>query len=165
MTQEFLDQSAYYMELNLPRITACFDRLSEEEIWQRPNPSSNSMGNLVLHLCGNITQYIISGLGGAPDHRHRDAEFSALGGTGKQALLEKLAAVVSEATSIIRNLDSELLHQRKMVQGFDLSGFAIIIHVTEHFSYHTGQIAFWTKLLKDTDLGFYGGRDLNLKNQ
>jgi uncharacterized damage-inducible protein DinB len=164
MIQEFLNQSAYYMELNLPRIKNCLELLSEEEIWQRPNLSSNSIGNLILHLCGNITQYIISGLAGAQDNRQREVEFSVLGGVSKQELLDKLDIVVSASAKIIRNLDSQLLHQHKKVQGLELSGFAIIIHVTEHFSYHTGQIAFWTKLLKDTDLGFYKGRDLNIKN-
>ena len=131
----------------------------------RINGASNSVGNLVLHLCGNITQYVLSSLGGQPDHRARDAEFAATGGLTKQQLGEKLAATTSEAARIMaRATETELLRVRS-VQGFQLSGIGIVVHVTEHYSYHTGQIAFWTKQLKNKDLGFWADKDLNVKNE
>ncbi|MBK7935926.1 MAG: DUF1572 family protein [Lewinellaceae bacterium] len=163
--QELRAQIILRLEENTPRIEKCLAELTEAEVWQRPNLASNSIGNLILHLCGNITQYAISSLGNLPDARNRDAEFAAMGGFSKAELLEKLRATVRQAVRTIRQAsDAELLHVRS-VQGFNMSGIGIIVHVCEHYSYHTGQIAFWTKLLKDKDLGFYAGLDLNVKNK
>ena len=165
LSSEFIEKSLSHMDENLPRITKCLDDLSEEEVWKRPNKSSNSIGNLILHLCGNIRQYIISSLGKQPDTRERDLEFEYTGGQQKAQLIQKLSSTLAEAKSIIRSQDEESLLKVRKVQGFEHSGVGIIIHVTEHLSYHTGQIAFYTKLLKDKDLGFYEGLDLNAKNE
>ncbi len=164
-TKEFIAQSVYRIEKSSERIEKSFLLLEEEEVWKRPNEASNSIGNLVLHLCGNITQYVISSLGGKPDNRQRDLEFSTKSGFTKEELLTKLRLVVKEATEVIQQTSEEELIRVRSVQGFDISGIAIVIHVVEHYSYHTGQIAFWTKLLKDKDLGFYAGLDLNKKNK
>ncbi|TDB66867.1 DinB family protein [Arundinibacter roseus] len=161
---EFSKESIHRMQLNTPRIEACLGRLTEEEVWQRPNNASNSMGNLLLHLCGNIRQYIISGLGRQPDSRTRDAEFSATGGLLKQELLQRLKDTVQEAEEVIRSANETALLTTIQVQGYELTGIGIIIHVVEHYSYHTGQIAFWTKQLRNEDLGFYAGVNLNIKN-
>ncbi len=159
--QEFAAQIAYRMELNTPRIEKCLAELSEAEIWQRPNNSSNSVGNLLLHLCGNITQYILASLGGQNKQRQRDAEFAAEGGYTKAELLHKLQSTVDQACQIIRSTSCEEMLRQRTVQGFNMSGIANAIHVCEHYSYHTGQIAFWVKLLKSKDLGFYAGINLN----
>lgn len=164
LVAEFLDQSARRMEENTPRILKCLSELSEEEVWKHPNESLNSVANLILHVCGNITQYIISSLGGAEDKRERDREFSASGGIRKQELITRLTETVSQATKIIRGQDERSLLGVRMVQGFQLTGIGIIVHVVEHYSYHSGQIAFWTKLLKGKDLGFYKGMNLNIRN-
>ncbi len=153
------------MEENTPRIEKCLNELTEAEVWQRPNASSNSMGNLILHLCGNITQYIISSLGGKPDLRLRDEEFAAQGGYTKQELVDKLKATVDAAIEVIKNASDEELLRVRPVQAYKFSGIGNVIHAVEHYSYHTGQIAFWTKLLKDKDLGFYAGVDLNKKGE
>ena len=163
--REFINQSIRHLDENTPRIKICLDELSEEEVWRRPNVSSNSIGNLILHLCGNMTQYIISSLGGIEDRRERDLEFSTTSGYNKKELLEKLTSTVSQCKRVIKDLSGGELLKVRSVQGFNHSGTGIIIHVVEHYSYHTGQIAFWTKLLKDKDLGFYAGQDLNVKNR
>jgi len=163
--KEFIDQSIHYMDENTPKIKRCLDELDEEEIWKRPNNASNSVGNLVLHLCGNITQWVISSLGKAEDRRERDKEFSATGGYLKAELWEKFIAVIERAKSIIQHIDADELLRKRLVQGYHYSGIGIIIHITEHYSYHTGQIVFWTKLLKDKDLGFYAGTNLNVRNE
>lgn len=163
--QELAEQIALRMEENTPRIEKCFAELSEAELWQRPNAASNSMGNLVLHLCGNLTQYAIASLGNRPDRRDRDAEFAAQGGFTKAELLEKLNATVGEAVATIRLAGREEMMRERPVQGFRMSGIGIAVHVCEHYSYHTGQIAFWTKILRGKDLGFYAGVDLNVKNE
>jgi uncharacterized damage-inducible protein DinB len=165
VTREFTDQAINRLKENTPKIKKCFDELSEEEIWHRPNASSNSIGNMVLHLCGNITQYILSSLGEQEDKRERDKEFSAKGGLSKKELFDKLKSSVDQAAQIIETIDPEDMLRKRSVQGYELSAIGIIIHVVEHYSYHTGQIIFWTKLLKDKDLGFYANIDLNKKNK
>ena len=163
--KEFIEQSLSIFDQNTPRITRCMNELEDADIWKRPNNASNSVGNLILHLCGNITQYIISSLGKAKDIRERDKEFSTNDGYSKPELIEKLHTTIETAKSIIQKMDGDNLLRKRTVQGFHYSGMGIIIHVTEHYSYHTGQIAFWTKLLKNKDLGFYAGVNLNKKNE
>ena len=165
LAQEFIKQSIYYFNINTPRIKACLGELKEDEVWQSPGLASNSIGNLVLHLCGNITQYVISSLGNTEDNRDRDKEFSEKGGYTITMLFDKLSGTVKRATEIINTLDENALTKNYSVQGFNLSGIGIIIHVTEHYSYHTGQIAFYTKQLRNKDMGFYAGTDLNKKNE
>lgn len=165
ISEEFLQQANYYIGLNLPRVVSCIDMLSEEEIWRKPNNNSNSIGNLVLHLCGNMTQYILSGLGGRPDERQREAEFNTSGGWTKEELLSKLTEVVVQVQQVISQTEEPALLKKRVVQGFEMTGVGIIIHVVEHFSYHTGQIAFWTKFLTNRDLGFYRGINLNVRNE
>lgn len=165
LSNEVIDQAILRMNENTPRIEKCLNHLTEEEIWQKPNSSSNSVGNLMLHLCGNIRQYIISSLGGEEDKRTREREFTETKSLNKSELLKKLTDTVHIACRTIRNLSEEDLLEMRSVQGFNYSGIGNIIHVVEHYSYHTGQIAFWTKLLKDRDLGFYDGINLNLKNK
>ena len=140
------------------------DRISEEQVWQKPNPSLNSIGNLILHLCGNMTQYGIASLREIEDERNRDLEFSMKGGFTKIQLLDKLTTTVEEVKSAFQNSSVDRLLRKKAVQGFEFSGIGNIVHVVEHFSYHTGQIAFWVKLLNDEQLGFYDGHDLNQLN-
>jgi uncharacterized damage-inducible protein DinB len=163
--QEFINQNIFRIQENTPKIIKCMDELREEQIWQRPNETSNSIGNIILHLCGNIRQYIISSLGDQPDIRERDKEFSAKGGYNKEELQNKLTSTVEEAINTIKNIDENRLLKIHSVQGFNYSGIGVIIHVTEHYSHHTGQIIFWTKQLTAKDLGFYANIDLNKKNQ
>jgi uncharacterized damage-inducible protein DinB len=163
ISADFKEQSIYRIKESHKRIIACLDMLDESKIWLKPNTALNSMGNLVLHLCGNITQYILSTLGGAPDHRNRDSEFAAVGGKTKAELKSSFNNVIEQSIQCINNADDADLSTIKKVQVYDLTGVGIIIHVTEHLSYHTGQIAFLTKLLLEKDLGFYAGLDLNQK--
>ncbi len=162
---EFIDQSVYRINENTKRILKCLNEIDEPEIWQRSNENSNSIGNIMLHLCGNIHQYAISSLGVTEDIRLRDKEFSTKDGFTKNKLSAKLESTIDEAVHVIKSLDEERLLKKYSVQGFNLSGIGIIIHVTEHYSYHTGQIAFWIKQLKNKDLGFYSGVNLNVKNK
>ena len=162
--KEFVEQSIYRMEESTRMINKCYAEVSEQEIWIQPNNSSNSIGNLILHLCGNIRQYVISSLGGKEDIRERNKEFTEKG-YSKNELIEKLISTLQEAKTVIRSANPTALLRKRNVQGFHFSGIGIIIHVTEHYSYHTGQIALLTKLLKDKDLGFYRGTDLTIKNQ
>jgi uncharacterized damage-inducible protein DinB len=132
----------------------CLNALSNKQIWWRAHPTSNSIGNLVLHLAGNVRQWIISGLGGQPDLRERDKEFSELGPISRRELIERLKGMVAEACRVIANISSHDLGRKYRIQGFRVTGFSAIAHVTEHFAYHTGQIIYATKLQLGADLGF-----------
>ena len=163
--EEFVQNALYRIDESTRMIRKSFEQLSEDDIWQRPNDSSNSVGNLILHLCGNITQYVISSLGENKDDRERDLEFSTTAGYNKDELLNKLVDTVDIAKRVINDASADQLSRKREVQGFYFSGIGVVLHAVEHYSYHTGQIAFWTKQLKNKDLGFYEGRDLNVKNK
>ena len=150
----------HFLDWNLQRITRCLEELTEEQVWQRPNASSNSVGNQILHLCGNIRQWIVTGLGGLPDQRKRAEEFAATGGEEKAELLGRLSRVVADSKTVINKLTEEDLLRERPVQAFHHDGVFILTHVTEHLSYHTGQIIFWVKALKDKDLDLYAGVEL-----
>jgi uncharacterized damage-inducible protein DinB len=138
----------------LPRISKCLQQLSEDEIWWRPNPASNSIGNLVLHLSGNMRQWIIAGLGGAPDLRKRDEEFSEQGPLPRQKLIRELQNTVKESCRVVARLSPQDLLRHYTIQGFDVTGYSATADVLAHFAYHSGQIFYVTKLRRSKDLGF-----------
>ncbi len=146
---------------SLPRILKCLDQLVNTQIWWRPNESSNSIGNLVLHLCGNVSQWIYTGLGGFPDTRQRQTEFDERRIIDKEELRQLLLSVMEKIKPVIAELPESELLRRRPVQTFEETGLSILIHVTEHFSYHTGQIAYITKMLTAKSLGFYDGITLD----
>ena len=154
-TQLFLHHSRHVLgEVYLPRIARCLAVLSEKEIWWRPHATSNSVGNLVLHLEGNVRQWILSGLGGAPDHRERDKEFAAQGPLPRRQLLHHLRGTVNEACRVLAKLTDQDLAFQHSIQGFHPTGFQVVYHVTEHFAYHAGQIILITKMKRRRDLKF-----------
>lgn len=164
LVEELVNNALYRMDESTRMIKKSLEEISDEEIWQKPNSSLNSIANLMLHLCGNISQYIISSLGETEDLRNRDAEFNATGGLTKTAVLKKLEDTVNTAKRVIYDTTPKQYLKVRQVQGFSFSGVGIVLHAVEHYSYHTGQIAFWVKQLKDVDLGFYDGIDLDVKN-
>ncbi|MDE3180163.1 MAG: DUF1572 family protein [Acidobacteriota bacterium] len=138
-----------------PRIAACLERLGEDDIWWRPNAASNSAGNLVLHLAGNIRQWITSGLGGALDIRDRDKEFSETGPLDRNLLAALLKREVEAACRTLRTLSQSGLEAEYTIQKFRrVRGDDAVLHVVEHFALHTGQIIYLTKLRQAKDLGF-----------
>jgi uncharacterized damage-inducible protein DinB len=148
---------------SLPRIRKCLAELTVEEIWARPNEQTVSAGNLVLHLAGNVRQYVLATLGGVPDVRERQKEFDEPGPLPTAELLGRLEKAMAEVSTVLDRIDPSTLLQTHRVQGFVESGLSILVHVVEHFSYHTGQIAYIVKSRKNVDLGFYRGRNLNLR--
>lgn len=154
-TELFLAEARHSLRVqHLRRITRCLKMLSEKQIWWRAHPTSNSAGNLVLHLAGNVRQWIISGLGGQPDHRERDKEFAELGPLPRRFLIRHLESTVAEANRVLGKLSSGDLARLYHIQGFHVTGMIAIAHVTEHFAYHAGQIIYLTKLQLGVDLGF-----------
>jgi hypothetical protein len=122
------------------KIRHCLDQLSEEQVWQRPQPGLNSIGNLLLHLAGNLTQWVVCGVGGERDHRNRAAEFAAEGEFSKVEMLQKVGDAAIAAQSVLEQLTcSELLRVRR-IQGFEVTGLAAIFHSVPHFRGHTQEI-------------------------
>jgi uncharacterized damage-inducible protein DinB len=139
----------------LPRIQVCLEVLSVDDIWWRTHETNNSVGNLVLHLCGNVRQWILAGVGGKEDVRDRPAEFAARGSVSKGFLLEQIKETVREADETLAKLDTERLVEKRRIQGYDVTCFGAIFHVVEHFSGHVGQIIYITKMRTGKDLRFY----------
>ena len=152
----FIAEARFHLsEQYLPWLRSCLNRLSEDDVWWRPNDKSNSAGNLVLHLCGNIRQWIIHGVAGTPDRRDRDAEFAERGPIPKADLLAKLESTLAEVDQALQAITAADLTQPRRIQGFDQTVLSAIFHVVEHFSYHTGQIIYLTKMRTGEDLKFW----------
>jgi len=152
----FIAQSRYYLAKDyLPKIERSLALLNEEQIWWRSNPQSNSVGNLLLHLSGNVRQWIVVGLGGATDTRDRDAEFAQRNAIPRDELIGRLKQTLHEADETLAALDPARLLEKVRIQGLEVSVLEAILHVVEHFSMHAGQIVYITKLLTAHDLHFY----------
>ena len=155
VSKAFLEKARRLFEEYLGKIETCVAKLTDEQVWWRPNSESNSIGNLLLHLSGNARQWIICGLGNQIDKRQRQTEFDARDMVPRDELLEIVRMTVSEFTSVIDSFDSSRLLDRYSIQGYDTTALDAIFHVTEHFSMHTGQIILITKQLTAQDLHFY----------
>ena len=153
-SQFLADSQRLLAKEHMPHIVKCLKQLSDEEIWWRPNAASNSAGNLVLHLCGNARQWIISNLGEKPDLRDRDSEFAERGLLPRKQLVEKLQKTVREASEVLGRLSEATLSRKFTIQGLHVTGLVAVAHVVEHFAYHSGQIVFITKLKLGKDLKF-----------
>lgn len=151
----FLNYSADKLSQCAGRIASCLDQLSEEQVWARGTDNENAIGNLVLHLAGNVGLWIGTAIAGRPNTRDRDAEFAARGGVAPAKLKQHFLTAVDECVETIRGLPPQRLEERITVQGYNVTVLEGIYHVVEHFSGHTGQIIFATKLLAGRDLGFY----------
>jgi len=151
------------IEESTPRIKKCLALLSDEEIWHRPNDETVSMGNLLLHVSGSMRQWICAGLGGQEDTRERSKEFTEPGPIAKQQLIDLLEKATHDAATVLDVVDPTSLLETHPVQAYVESGVSIIIHQIEHFTYHTGQITYYTKSIKSVDLSYYAGENLESK--
>jgi len=151
-------------EESIERIKKCLDMITNDQIWQRPNKESNSIGNLILHLCGNARQWLICGLTDAPDTRNRSLEFDIHHNISKSEFITKLDELSSDIASLLKMIDVSNLVLPRKVQVFEETGISILIHVIEHFSYHTGQIVFYTKLLTNKPTNFYSHLNLEIND-
>ncbi len=136
-------------------IEACLSKLTEEQVWQRGSENENAIGNLVLHLCGNVQQWIGASIAGEPDIRHRETEFSTRGSISRQELATLLRQTVSHHVSIIAELKPARLAENIDTQDGPRSVLETIYQVVGHFQQHTGQIVFATKLWTGLNLELY----------
>lgn len=163
MVRSLQSSALYFLSWNYERIARCVEELTDDQLWERPNDNSLSVGNQVLHLAGNIRQWAVHGLGGRPDIRQRDQEFAVRGGLSGTELLARLSAVIEEAKVVVNELTEDNLLRERDVQAYRHDGVFILMHVVEHLSYHTGQIIFYTKAVLNINLNFYGDVDLTKK--
>ena len=156
----FLERSRYYLCTEYPvKIRAAVEALPADRLWWRPNERVNSVGNLLLHLSGNVRQWIVSGVGGQPDVRKRNMEFAARDGATAADMLDGLDATIREADAVLRGvLPSELL-ARRSIQGRDTTVMEALYHVVEHFAGHTGQIIWIAKMHAPGAVRFYDDGD------
>jgi hypothetical protein len=138
--------AAHELDSALARIEHCLEQLTDEQVWWRFQPGLNSIGNLILHLCGNLEQWIIAGLCGAKDVRDRPAEFAERGPIPKKELVRRLDAVVGRAREILGKLTARQLLEARRIQGFDVTGLAAIFDSVPHFRGHTQEIVHMTRL-------------------
>jgi uncharacterized damage-inducible protein DinB len=137
------------------RIEVCLDKLTEAQIWTRGGQNQNAIGNLALHLNGNVRQWIVTTLGNEPFARDRDSEFNASEGHTAADLGKTLRQTIEEAVQVISGLDTDRLTRTYEIQNYRVSGVEVVYHVVEHFAEHTGQIIYATKALTGEDMGFY----------
>jgi hypothetical protein len=128
------------------KINHCLGQLTDEQVWRRSEPSFNSIGNLLLHLCGNVRQWLVAGLGGAADVRDRPAEFAERGPVPTEELLRRLENVVAEAKHVLTGLSARQLLEARRIQGFEVTGLAAIFDSVPHFRGHTQEIVHMTRL-------------------
>ena len=146
IAQTFLDKSRRLMTSDyVPKIERCLDELADDDIWWRPNEASNSIGNLVLHLCGNVTMWILGGVGRLPFERDRQQEFDERRSIPAAELRSRLRGVVQRADEVMGAVGSDELLSRRQIQGYDVTVLEAIYHVVEHFGMHTGQIIMLSK--------------------
>lgn len=155
LQESFLTFAADTLVENLGRIDACVSKLPPDALWRRGSEHENAVGNLLLHLEGNVRQWILSGIGGMANTRDRASEFSARSGKAASVLLATLQATVHEAERTIRTLPFDRLTGPVSIQGEDTTVLEAIFHVVEHFTGHTYQIILLTKQATQEDLGFY----------
>jgi uncharacterized damage-inducible protein DinB len=152
------------VEEGIHRILICLSLLSQDQVWQQPNHNLNSIGNLILHLEGNVKQWFLSSFSLNPDTRIRSSEFDPSRRESISNLTSRLHSLAAEIQTLLKSLSEDDLLKKYNVQCYSESGISIIIHVIEHFSYHVGQISFYTKLLVDQDLGYYADEPLDQTN-
>ena len=138
-----------------PRLKECVTPLATEQIWWRPNDASNSIGNLMLHLNGNVGQWLVASFNKEEDRRNRPAEFAAQEGATAAELLGNLGATLDAASAVLDRVTIEELLAPYEIQGYRVHGLDAVYQVVEHFGLHYGQIVYITKLLTAKDLGFY----------
>src|SRR5215813_11062509 len=136
------------LEQYWPRLRSCVESLSDEQVWWRPNEASNSIGNLILHLNGNVRQWLVSSFSRLDDVRNRPAEFSERQLIPASALLATFDTTLAEASEVLASLTEADLLMTLQIQGYTVTGLQAVYQVVEHFGMHYDQILYITKLLR-----------------
>lgn len=156
VSENFIARSRYWLTKEYPiKLRHCIEALPRQAVWSRPNQTSNSIGNLLVHLTGNVSEWILGGVGGQKISRYRAAEFAQTDGADARTLLENLETVLREADSVMASLSESDLERSLVIQDRETTVLAAIYHVVEHFAMHTGQIILLTKMYAPGQIHFY----------
>jgi len=157
VASEFIKQSRSELQECLVKIEHCLDQLSEIDVWWRPFAEANAIGNVILHLCGNLRQWVVSGVGGVPDVRKRREEFADRGTTiKKDELLRRLRQAVADADAALAACTPVNLLRLRHVQHYDVTGLQAAFDSVSHFVGHTHQIVYITRLRLEDRYEFQG---------
>jgi uncharacterized damage-inducible protein DinB len=159
MSRQFLEVSRQELAEMRPRLRQVVVSLTQEQVWWRPNENSNSVGNLLLHLNGNVSQWLLRGLGGRAYERQRAAEFAERAALPAAALLDTLERTLAQADEVLGALAEADLLRVVTIQGYTVTGAKAIYHVVSHFALHYGQILYLAKAMQNRSLGFYAHLD------
>jgi protein tyrosine phosphatase (PTP) superfamily phosphohydrolase (DUF442 family)/uncharacterized damage-inducible protein DinB len=152
----FLERSRYFLGTEyLTKLRRAIEALPADKTWWRADEQSNSVGNLLLHLNGNVRQWIVRGVGRSDGSRDRAGEFSARNGPLAAPLMADLERTLGEVDGILASLTPDNLLESRSIQGRDLTVLEAIYHVVEHFSFHLGQIVLLVKLHAPGAIAFY----------
>ena len=152
----FLEASRYFLTREYPsKLRQCLEVLTPAEVWTRSDESSNSIGNLLLHLNGNVSEWILGGVGGQHVERNRESEFAAREGGEGSELLRRLEETLRRADAVLGALSDDDLAAPRFIQGRETTVLAAVYHVVEHFAMHTGQIVLLTKIHSPGAIRFY----------
>jgi len=156
IAREFVRESQRTLDEAAGKIEHCVRQLTDDDIWWRPSEQMNSIGNIILHLCGNVGQWIVAGLGGAPDVRNRPAEFAERRAIPGDELLSKLRSVVDEAKAALQRCDAENLLRSRHIQHGEVSGLHAASHCVSHFVGHSQEITYITRMRLGPNYKFLG---------
>lgn len=145
LAPSFTELAARYLEEYLAKIGYALERLPPERLWWRPTAEANAAGNLILHLCGNLSMWLLAGVGNEVYHRDRPREFAGDDAFDAPDLRSRLEGVVGRCTALLRRLSDADLARPLRVQGYDTDVRGVVFHAVEHMSYHTGQLLFILK--------------------
>ena len=154
LSKAFCGEACTELQQAAATIEHCLGQLNDAQIWWRPSESMNSIANLMLHLCGNLRQWIISGIGGQDDVRDRPAEFSERGPLPRDALMSRLAATIADAQAALTAASAAALLQPRRIQAFDVTGMQAMFHSVAHFRGHTQEIVHLTRAQLGDDYKF-----------
>ena len=143
------------LEQYWPRLRGCVESLTDEQVWWRPNAASNSIGNLILHLNGNVHQWLVASFNGLDDGRDRPAEFNQRETIPASSLVKQLVSTMQQASEVLSGLTEIDLLAPFEIQGYKVRGLDAVYQVVEHFGMHYGQVLYVTKMLRSEDLGFH----------
>jgi hypothetical protein len=146
VTQAVVNEACHVFDYCVAKIRHCLDQLTEEQVWWRPSEEMNSIGNLILHLTGNVGQWIGTGLGGEPDIRNRPREFSERGQISKTVLLQRLETTVAKAEEFLSHATAEVMLSKRRIQGFNVTGWGVVFDCVPHFKGHTQEIVSLTRM-------------------
>jgi hypothetical protein len=142
----FIDDQRARMAHNRQRMTGVINQLSDEDLNWRPNPQSNSITNLVVHVCGNLKQRYSHNIAGEPDTRDRPGEFETAAHRTRDQLLAAMEEAFGIVDSILGRLPLPSLFDTTPIRGENRTVLDVIASSSNHTAEHLGQIIYIAKI-------------------